>query len=446
MKSYEQGIHNWKGMVRDWLVWRKKKMWYLYMIFKKEALKWYHWNSSWKLIYNKIEKIENIKLLKKHKKRTIIGHAFVKLIFIYICILTFLFSSVYFRSHNENILLETKVSSTISVLKKINTKTEKQFDAADMKLLENVYLKEIWSQVIHKVDYNLDNIDIKSDKITKIDNYKYLYKENALENKHYIIIARIFSNNFSKEILLTLTVLLLLGPFIYSLLYYISDKGLSKIYKPIEEMITSLETFAVNINHEFKTSISEIISSLELADITKEYQEANQQAMWSVSRLNNILDSLSLMIHFVNSDYRKQKTNIISELDDSIHDFKSYINTNNINIKKMYNTDEKIILFIDKAPVILCFTNILKNAIKYSEEWWNIEIYIEENHFTIKDYWSWIEKDNINKIFDRYFRESNSTKWSGIGLSIVKRITEIYWWKIQIESEKHAFTKVSIYF
>ena len=41
-----------------------------------------------------------------------------------------------------------------------------------------------------------------------------------------------------------------------------------RIYKPIKEVIMNLEGFAENVNHEFKTSLSEIISSLDLAKET----------------------------------------------------------------------------------------------------------------------------------------------------------------------------------
>jgi signal transduction histidine kinase len=40
------------------------------------------------------------------------------------------------------------------------------------------------------------------------------------------------------------------------------------VYNPIKNMIINLESFASNINHEFKTSISEVLSSLELAKMT----------------------------------------------------------------------------------------------------------------------------------------------------------------------------------
>jgi signal transduction histidine kinase len=138
------------------------------------------------------------------------------------------------------------------------------------------------------------------------------------------------------------------------------------VYNPIKNMILNLESFASNINHEFKTSISEILSSLELAKLTKEFEEANEFAIKSTKRLNNILDVLGIFIYFTNSDYRKQKIDIVSLLDHDILEFRSKINEKNIKIIKLYNTKHSIFKIIDKEPLILCFRNILKNAIRYS--------------------------------------------------------------------------------
>jgi signal transduction histidine kinase len=75
-----------------------------------------------------------------------------------------------------------------------------------------------------------------------------------------------------------------------------------------------------------------------------------------------------LFIYFTNSDYRKQKVDIISLLDKDIQEFKTKIEEKNIKIIKNYNKKSSIVKFIDKEPLILCFRNILKNAIRYSNE------------------------------------------------------------------------------
>jgi len=46
-----------------------------------------------------------------------------------------------------------------------------------------------------------------------------------------------------------------------------------KVDGPIQEIVMNLEGFATNINHEFKTSLTEVLSSLELAKVTQDYEQ-----------------------------------------------------------------------------------------------------------------------------------------------------------------------------
>jgi len=219
-----------------------------------------------------------------------------------------------------------------------------------------------------------------------------------------------------------------------------------RIYKPIKESITNLEDFAENMNHEFKTGISEIISSSELARETKLYEETNEKILWSAKRLSDILTSLSSLIYFVNLEYKKKKINIIEFLDNSIDDFSSLLQERDIKVIKKYNPKEKISIHIDSAPLLLCFQNILKNAIRYSKEWWNIEIDISWDYFSIKDYGVGIDPENTDKIFERHFRESYSGWWQWLGLSLVKKVCSIYNWEIKVESKKWVYSEFRITF
>ena len=143
---------------------------------------------------------------------------------------------------------------------------------------------------------------------------------------------------------------------------------MTQVYKPLREIIVSLEAFASNVNHEFKTSLTEIISSLELAKVTGEYKEANTYSISSARRLDSILNSLGTMIHFVDSDYRKERVNIIKLLDTSLSDFQGNINRKDISIIKKYSPLSQVFRYIDASPLTLCFQNILENAVKYSDD------------------------------------------------------------------------------
>lgn len=79
---------------------------------------------------------------------------------------------------------------------------------------------------------------------------------------------------------------------------------------------------------------------------------------------------------------------------------------------------------------------------------WKIDIKYKNNSLIIKDTWIGIKKDDINKIWDRFYKSDNSRNTPGFGiwLSLVKKIGDIYNWKISVDSEENIWTKFSIKF
>lgn len=370
--------------------------------------------------------------------------------FLYVWVVIFQFTSSYITNENENKALELKaqrIQWTIESLEKNELFWDKKIYSIIDEIFTQTYIYTNNNVIIDSIKFeNFDKYIFPPEVVSLIE-WKKFYKTSSVSNQTvYNIIVTAQHTNILQDVWMTFAILLLFSPFIFMLIYYSCKEIIKKIYTPLGEMIINLESFAGNINHEFKTGLTEIISSLELAKEIQNYEESNDFAVQSAYRLNSTLDTLGMLIHFANSDYRKQKVNLVKLIDECLRDFDLLLDEHNINIIKKYNTKKPIIKYMDVDPVILVFQNLMKNAIKYSHPNSTIDIYLDRNYLEIKDYGVWIEKENLDKIFDRYFRESYAEKWSWIWLSIIKHITKIYKWHIKIESEKDIFTKVTVYF
>jgi len=394
--------------------------------------------------------MENIKLIEKHRKRIALLMALFLFLCLYLVVIVFLLTSSYYKNIQWNEELKNTTERVKSIILTYDTLSASNDDTLInivQEVLTNAYVwTEDWVVIDNIPNENLNSYNLKDGDFEIVD-WKRFYKTSVSNNSEiYHIIVSNNHQGLISQIAKSLLILILISPILYSIFAYLLCKFMTQMYKPLKDVVINLESFASNINHEFKTSLSEIISSLELARLTKEYESANEYSISSARRLNSMLDTLWMLIHFVNSDYRKERVNLYKALDESIDDLERLISDKHIKLEKKYNPERSLYKYVDKAPVILSFQNILKNAIKYSEIGGKIEIGIYRDHFSIKDYWVWIEKENLDKIFDRYFRESYSKSWSGIGLSIIKRITEIYNWDINIQSKKWKYTKVTVTF
>ena len=96
--------------------------------------------------------------------------------------------------------------------------------------------------------------------------------------------------------------------------------------------------------------------------------------------------------------------------------------------------------------------NVISNALKYSPEGGNITFRLEEGtdeiQISVSDEGVGIPKDQVNKIFDRFYRvdkaRSRNLGGTGLGLAIAKEMVEAHGGKIWAESKDEVGTTIFI--
>ena len=112
------------------------------------------------------------------------------------------------------------------------------------------------------------------------------------------------------------------------------------------------------------------------------------------------------------------------------------------NFPHQINSDPKLIQQI--------INNLLSNAFKYSEPRTTVyfSVFIQSNSIiiSVKDEGIGINKDDIPRLFDTFFRssESQNIEGTGIGLTILKRAVDLLSGTITVESEKGKGTTFSV--
>ena len=94
------------------------------------------------------------------------------------------------------------------------------------------------------------------------------------------------------------------------------------------------------------------------------------------------------------------------------------------------------------------WTNILDNAIKFSNENGKISVKIsvaqDKISVSIKDNGIGMDSEELGMIYTRFYQIDKSGEGSGLGLAIVKRIVEISNGEINVQSEKGKGTTFTI--
>ena len=204
--------------------------------------------------------------------------------------------------------------------------------------------------------------------------------------------------------------------------------------------------FFTNISHELRTPLSLIILPLE--SIMKEMEGSALMPKFQTMH-NNANHLLSLVNHLL--DFRKlemggeklnlKSGNIREFIEGIVATFRDAAQKNNI-ILSFEDTLEKSMMVFDNVQMQKIVNNLLSNALKFTPEGGFINIKLSQSDegmmiLEVSDTGIGIPSKDIDQIFNRFYRSSNTElrTGSGIGLSITKQYVDMHSGSINVISE-----------
>lgn len=296
--------------------------------------------------------------------------------------------------------------------------------------IEDIFLEEILTikqsqKIINKDNFLISTIPFQEKySLVLFQKMKYNLWDYLTEMLYFLILSVLFS----------------------WLIYYVWKKFVNKAFIPVEENIDDMKNFIHNAGHELKTPLAVIDSNLQLVDEMKIYdKEMNGENKTELKKLNSLIDSL-VQLTDIDSLKTKEKVNVKHVLEEVLEEYKSKITDKNILTSLKMEEDINITTHRDYLYMFL--SNLIGNAIKYNIEGWSIDIIYSKGELVIKDTGVWISDEDKDKIWNRFFQTDSSRWWEGFGiwLSLVKKISEIYKWKIRVEDNKEKWSIFSIKF
>lgn len=234
-------------------------------------------------------------------------------------------------------------------------------------------------------------------------------------------------------------------------------KILSENFNCMAEELGGIEVlrtdFINNFSHEFKTPIISIKGFAEILkddDLSKEERDEYLDIIIEESKrlsylATNVLNISKIENQAILKDI--QRFNVGEQIRQSILLVESKIKNKNISLD--INIDD-CYLVGNKEMLSQVWLNLLDNSIKFTNNNGLISVCVKKNHENIfivfSDTGIGIAKENISKIFDKFYQTdtSHATKGNGLGLTIVKKIIELHSGKIECDSILSKGTKFKI--
>jgi signal transduction histidine kinase len=223
------------------------------------------------------------------------------------------------------------------------------------------------------------------------------------------------------------------------------------VYSVIHESeVSRLKSeFVSNVSHELKTPLTLIRMFGETLDSGIVTNEKDKQKFYGIIRkeserlthlINNVLDFSRIDAGV--KEYNFKEADLVEVVRNSMEEFKFQISVSGFKIESEL-PDESIILKIDKEAIAQVLLNLLNNAVKYSDEEKYIKVIVSKDStsalISVTDHGLGISKEELGKIFDKFYRVSTiktkETQGTGLGLTLTKHIVKAHGGKIEVESE-----------
>lgn len=207
---------------------------------------------------------------------------------------------------------------------------------------------------------------------------------------------------------------------------------LEKMIKRIRQDYDSLNEFTENLTHEIQTPIAIVKTKIELLMQNPNLTEADLELVHiiynqivSLSKLNKSLTLITKIEHnqFVNTE----SINIEERVKFHLNNFEEILEMKQIACLTDFGPTDKPKM--DKTLADILIINLLKNAAKHNIPHGYLKITTRNQQLTIANSGKDLSQ-NQTDVFDRYKTESKSESSMGLGLTIVKKICDLYGFEI----------------
>lgn len=189
---------------------------------------------------------------------------------------------------------------------------------------------------------------------------------------------------------------------------------------------TELKNAITNISHDLRTPLTAMCGYLDLLDRTELTELSRQYAL----QIRNRADAMKTLteelfrysIAAAHSELKLSQICLNDLLEESVASFYGAIDERGI-VPEIDICEQRVIRIADKSALLRIFSNIITNALKYSNG--NLVITLrEDGEISFRNSSDNLGLISVERLFDRFYTVNDGNQSTGLGLSIAKLLTE----------------------
>ncbi|MTI41311.1 PAS domain-containing sensor histidine kinase [Fulvivirga lutimaris] len=220
----------------------------------------------------------------------------------------------------------------------------------------------------------------------------------------------------------------------------------------LQKVNFELDSFVYHASHDLRSPLRSILGLIDLyrlEDTPQVREQCIERIEGSVKRLDDLVMELLSISRNDRINDPHVEVNMMVEVNNSISSYYNATNTDNLEIRaKIY---QPVVLKTDATRVRIILNNIISNAIKYrsfhkENSLIDIEVHVNDKEavISIEDNGEGIEESKLPHIFDMFYRATEKSVGSGLGLYIVKKVADKLNAIIDVTSEEWEGTTFKI--
>lgn len=220
-------------------------------------------------------------------------------------------------------------------------------------------------------------------------------------------------------------------------------KRLKKTIDELNKTVTELDRFVYSASHDLSSPLKSILGLVHIANLENKNDRINEYLRYielSIHKLEEVIKNLAQFSRNNRIEVKTNKIKLNSLIEEVIKELRFMPETENLLIKNDIPCECQVVSDYQRLKVVI--HNLIANAIKYSDsvktsKKINITYKSGEKEWelTINDNGIGIDKDNLNRIFNMFFRATEKSTGSGLGLFIVKETVEKLIGRINVTSK-----------
>jgi two-component system heavy metal sensor histidine kinase CusS len=222
----------------------------------------------------------------------------------------------------------------------------------------------------------------------------------------------------------------------------------------LENSFTRLSQFSADLAHELRTPLANIRGEAEVAltrsRTPEEYRAVIESTVAECQHLTHIVDNLLFLARTDAAEGLLQRTTFAGRA--ALEKIAAFYEPVAEEQKVVITCRGEADLFADEMLLGRAVSNLLENALHYTPAGGTISIALASRpgqaEISVTDTGSGIAAEHLPRVFDRFYRadSARSSEGLGLGLALVKSITDLHGGAATIESEVGRGTTVILTF